>query len=275
MKSIYTIGIAVLFGIVVAWWLIESEAETNATPVPAVSSDFDASRQMGGTVETLQQQGSQQQVTPSRESAAGRDVGSGSAMAVPAGQVALSAPASAQVNLSASGTEQVALRNATETSSAQPADSKSSEPSAIDKTDCEAAAKTLDESLSIFDVTPTLAVWYAWSPPYPNAGPTGFDWLKARLLPPLCSGTTAFDQTYPAKFEFVAISMDSHVRILVGDNWISDGTVLSPMSESDHQLLANALAGRRLQGIGSGRNTSRESFERTLARNPRWLIVGQ
>jgi hypothetical protein len=41
--------------------------------------------------------------------------------------------------------------------------------------------------------------------------------------------------------EFVAISADSHARILVGDHWISDGTVLSHLSEPDQEFFANSF----------------------------------
>ncbi len=95
MKVIYTVGIAVLLCIVATWWFTGSEEETNAMPVPAASSDFDASQQMGGNVETLQ--GSRQPVTPSRESTAGSDLGSGSAMSAPADRVTLSAPETQQL----------------------------------------------------------------------------------------------------------------------------------------------------------------------------------
>jgi len=264
MKIIYAVGIAVVLGIVATWWVSGSGDETNAMPVRGVSSDFDASQQMGGDVETLQKQGSPQPVIPPRESTAGRDVGSGSAMAAPAGKVALSAPQ----------TEQVALRNATETIPGRPAGTQSSQPSAIDKSACEVAANTLEESSSIFDVTPTVAVHYARNrSPLPYAGPSGFDVLKARLLAPLCSGTTAFNQDYQAEMEFVAISADSYVRILVGDHWISDGTVLSNLSERDQEFFPNSQIQARRDGAGP--NMSRESFERQLARNPRALLVGQ
>lgn len=232
-------------------------------PVPAVSSDLDASQQMGGNAETLQQQGPRQDVTPSREPTAGRDVGPGSAMAPPDRRVTLSAPES----------EQVALRNATETIPGQPADTKSSQPSAIDKADCQAAAKTLEESWGIYDLTPTLAIAYGPNrSPVPNAAPSGFTVLKERLLAPLCSGTDAFNQDYQAQMEFVAISTDSHVRILMGDHWISDGTVLSNLSEQDQEFFANFFQTRRR---GVGLNMSRETFERRLAQNPGALIAGQ
>ncbi len=259
MKFIYMAGIAVLLAIAVAWWFFGSEDQAIAIPGPAVSSGFDARQQMRGNAESPQQQGPGEPVTAPRESAAGHDVGSESAMAPPVGKAPLLKPAD----------EQVALRNAAEAIPGQPADTKSSQPSAIDKTDCEAAARTVDESLTIFDVTPTKAYQYAWSPPYPNAGPSGFDALRARLLAPLCAGTIAFDPAYPVRMEFVAISIDSHVRILVGDNWISDGTVLSPLSDDEQERLSNLLQRRR---NGPGPDSSRESFERRLAEDPRALI---
>lgn len=188
-------------------------------------------------------------------------------MAAPAGNAALSTP----------GPGQVALRDAAETIPKQTADTRSSQPSAIDKTDCEAAKKTLDESWAIFDVTPTQAVHYAAKSQSsnPNDSTSGFIALKPRLSAALCTGTTAFNQDYAPEMEFVAISPDSHARILLSDVWISDGTVVSFLSESDQQILAN-LSGtiqfRRRLGVGSGKNISRESFERQLAQNPRALI---
>jgi hypothetical protein len=264
VKFIYIVGIAVLLGILAAFWFARSEDETNAMSVPAVSDDLDASRQMGGNAETPQQQGSRQNVAPSIESTSGREVGSGSAMADPPGE---GVP-------SASATEQAALRDATEIIPGQPAGTRSSEPSAIDKTSCEAAAKTLKESWRIFDVTPTQVVIYARNPsPPPNSRPSAFDVLKARLLAPLCSGGSAFNQDYAATMEFVAISPDSHVRILLGDHWISDGTVLSQLSESEQEFFANSfIQVRRRLGPGNGANLFREEFERQLARNPGGLI---
>jgi hypothetical protein len=267
MKFIPTVGIAVLFGVLVAWWLIESEDETNAMPVPAVAGDVDASREMADNGETPQRQGSRQPVTPSGESTAGRDVGSDSGSAAPAGDVIHSPPGAEQVYPSAPGTEQIVLRSTSETIPGRAADSKSSQPSALDKTDCEAAAMTLEESWSIYDLTPTLAIAYAGGrSPHPYAAPSGFSMLKERLLATLCSGTSAFNRAYPAQMEFVAVSTDSHARILVGDHWISEGTVLSPLSESDQQLLTDSVMSRR--NTGRGPNGSREEFERKLARNP-------
>jgi hypothetical protein len=254
MKFVYSVGIAVLLCIVAAWWFTRPEDETSAKSVPAVSSDFDASRPMAGNIET-QQRGSRQQANPSSESTAGRDAGSGSAMAASAGNV----------TLPASGTEQVALRNATETIPRQAEDTPSSQPSAIDKTACNAAARTLEKSWRIYDLTPTLAISYGGLPPASPATPSGFTVLKQRLLAPLCSGTDAFNEDYQAQMEFVAISTDSHVRILMGDHWISDGTVLTNLSEQDQEFFANFLQRRRR---GAGPNMSREAFERTLAKNP-------
>ncbi len=261
MKIVFIIGMAVLLGIVAAWWFTGSEDETNAVPVAAASGSFDASRQMGGNVELLQRQESRPQLSASKRSTAGSDVGSDRASAAPPETVAAAAPA----------TEPVALRNEMETIPGPIPDSEASPPPAIDKTACAAAVKTLEESKSIFDLTPTLAIWYAWSPPYPHAGPNGFEVLKARLLAvPLCSGTSAFDQAHPAKLEFVAISFDAHARILVGDQWISDGSVLSPLSESDQESLTTIVQSRRR---GPGPDLSREGFERQLARNPRGLLT--
>lgn len=258
MKFIYTAGIAVLLAIAVAWWFSGSEDQAIAIPGPAVSSGFDASQPMRGNAESPQQQGPVEPVTASRESTAGHDVGSDSAMAAPAGKAPLLNP----------GVEQVALRNAAEAIPGQSADTKSAQPSA-DKPDCESAARTVDKSLTIFAVTPTKAYQYAWSPPYPNAGPSAFDDLRARLLAPLCTGTIAFDPAYPVRMEFVVISIDSHVRILVGDNWISDGTVLSPLSDDEQEYLSNSLQRRR---NGPGPDWPREIFERRLAQDPRALI---
>ena len=143
MKLIHAGGIAVLLGIVAAWWFTKSEDETSAMSEPAGSSDFDASQQTGANVATLPQQGLRKPVSPSIESTAGRGAGSGSAIAAPGSNPSVSAPRS----------EQIALRDATETIAGQLAGSKSSQPTEIDKTACEAAAKTLEESSSIFDVS--------------------------------------------------------------------------------------------------------------------------
>jgi hypothetical protein len=259
MKIRYMVGTAMLIAIAATWWLSESEDEASSRPVPAWS-DRDADEQSAGKVE------SRQPVTAQKASTAGRDVDSGTAMPAPAGNIGLSAPEAGRVDTHA----------ATEAGAGQTAETRPSPPSAIDKSDCEAAAKTLETSSSIYDVTPSLAVLYARNPSYPNAPGSGFDQLKARLLAPLCSGTYAFNPAdYVATMEFVAIGTDSHVRIQMGDAWISDGTVLSPLSESEQAYFANSgLQRRREQGIGSGRNMSRAVFERRLASNPDALIAG-
>lgn len=264
MKTMYTVGIVVLLGIAVTWWLAQSEAVTNQMPVSGASSGLDASPQVDGNGESRRQEASRQPDIPSGGSGAGRDVRSANAAATSGGNVALST----------AETGEFSLPVAKERSPGVSADTKSSEPSEIDKTDCEAAARTLEASLAIYDVTPTLAVAYARA--NPNAPTSGFGSLQTGLLAPLCSGTYAFDRRdYAATMEFVAISSDSHVRILVGDSWISEGTIVSPLSEQDQAFFANpSLQRRRQQGIGSGQNVSREVFERRLAQNPRALISG-
>jgi hypothetical protein len=98
----------------------------------------------------------------------------------------------------------------------------------IDKTECEAAARTLKESRSIFDLTPTFVVHYSRGDPSQPISPgSGFLVLKEALLGRLCTGVSAYDPAYSAEFEFVAIGETAHARIVVGNHWISDGTILS------------------------------------------------
>lgn len=138
----------------------------------------------------------------------------------------------------------------------------------IDKSACEAAARTLKASESIFDLTATHAIHY--KPSRPGDRPSAGNDLRARLLAPLCSGAEEFDSTYPVESQFVAISADSYVRIFVGDHWISDGTVLTFLSEDDQNFFGDSYIQRRR--VGPGPNTTREKFERQLARNPRALL---
>lgn len=236
MKLISFVVLAALLCIGAALWLTESEDGIDATHAPGVSSDLDSSQLKGGNGEAPQQRGSRQPGVTSEESTARREVGSDSAISASPGGVALAAPE----------TGQVAVRNATETRLGQLKDVPSVEPPPIDKTACEAAAKTLSESLSLFDVTPTHAIAYGRPRPFDLYQVTGFTHLQAKLLAPLCSGTDSFDAGYAVESEFVAISTTSHVRILVGDHWISDGTVLSFLSEADQNFFAGPfLQGRR------------------------------
>jgi hypothetical protein len=259
MRFIATLVVAALLCSVAAWWFASPKDESNATQAAAVSSGFDSRQPVDGNGETPQQQRSGKPGVPAEEWAAHRDAGSDSAMST----------STVGVTLVAREAEHPTAGNAAETIPGQATDVPSVEPSAIDKTACEAAAKALNESLSIYDVTPTQAICYATPRPTDPLQVNAFTELKARLLAPLCSGTDAFDRAYPVESEFVAISPEAHVKILVGDHWISDGTVLSFLSERDQYFFKGALQARR---IGPGPNTSRASFERQLARNPQALI---
>jgi hypothetical protein len=73
--------------------------------------------------------------------------------------------------------------------------------------------------------------------------------------------------------EFVAISADSHARILVGDHWISDGTVVSQLSPADQEFFADSFIHARRRHVSRGMNMPRESFERKLANSPRDLLL--
>ncbi len=263
MKLISFVVVAALLCIVAALWFAGSEDEINATQAAEVSSGFDPSRPVDGNAETPQKQGLRQPGVSSEEPAVRRDVGSDSAVSAPTGGVALAAPE----------TGQIAVRDATEAALGQATNAPSAEPPAIDKTACKVAAKTLDESLSLFDVTPTQAIAYGRPLPFDTYQVNAFTELKARLLAPLCSGTDAFDSGYAVESEFVAISPRSHVRILVGDHWISDGTVLSFLSEADQNFFANSFIQRRR--VEGGPHSSRDGFERNLARNPQSLMTGQ
>jgi hypothetical protein len=260
MKWIYTLGLAALLGILAAWWFRAAEES-----VPAVSNDIDATRHTAGNAGTMQRNESRQSAARSSGAAAGSDVESNDSRAVSAGKA----------NLPTLGTDRAAQRDTPETIPKKTAITESSQPSEIDKTACQGAARTLDESSSIFDVTPTQAVWYSRSRSAgPHSPPSAFTVLKARLLGPLCSGSSAFNRDYEAQMEFVAIGTDSHVRILLGDHWISDGTVLSQLSEADQAFFANSfIQVRRRIGPGPGKNVLREDFERLLARNPRQLMA--
>jgi hypothetical protein len=275
MKAIYTVGIAALFGIGVAWWVIEREEEGNATPVQT-SNNLDSNDRSGSGVEQLRQMASTQPEPPSRGSTGNGLDGSGSgAAAPPAGQIPPSTHMAGQGTQPSREITQVAESSATMDGLGRLADEKSSAEAPLDKRDCEAAARTLRESKGIFDVTPTLVVHFAWSPPYPHANRSGFEVLQSKLLGPLCSGNDAFSADYVATLEFVAVSPDSHVRLLVGDSWISDGTVVSPFPPDEYDAFmdpSRITQTRRRQGMGPGANISRESFEKQLARNPLGLI---
>lgn len=263
MKSTYIVGIAVLLAILAASWFTRSQDQRISLSAPTDSSALDA-RQTRGGVE-MQQRGSQQHLTPSNGATTGRDVGPDAATAVRAGDA----------GLARSDIGQAAIRHVSTATPELPADTESSPSPEIDKTACEAVAKTLQDSWRIFDVTPTQAVVYARnSSPIPHSPPSAFTTLKARLLATLCSGNDAFTQDYAAETELVAIGPDSHARIVVGDHWISDGTVLSVLSEVDQEFFANSfLQARRRLGPGPGKNLFRDDFERRLAQNPRGLIA--
>jgi hypothetical protein len=251
-----------LLCIVAALWFARPEDEAHATQGAAVSSDFEASQQTGGNDDPPQRQGLRQRDIPSEESTARRDVGSDSATSTPIGKVPPAASETAQTTAS-----RAAPGIGDQTSRAT-----DPEPPPIDKTDCEAAARKLRGALALFDVTPTKVIQYGSGRP-PDIPPveSAFTDLKTRLLAPLCSGTDAFDSAYPVESEFVGIGADAQVRILVGDHWISDGTVLSFLSEQDQNFFSSSYIQRRRQ-LERGR--PRDGFERLLARNPQSLIAG-
>lgn len=124
-------------------------------------------------------------------------------------------------------------------------------------------------------LTPTQAVVYAQNrSPVAHTPTSAFTVLQERLSVLLCSGSDAFSQDYAAEMEFVAVSPDSHTRILLGDHWISDGTVLTQLSEADQAFFTNSFIQRHRQlGPGPGKNLFRADFERKLAQNPRGLIA--
>jgi hypothetical protein len=49
----------------------------------------------------------------------------------------------------------------------------------------------------------------------------------------ICSGSDSFEADSELEFELVAISPESSARILLGRNWVSDGTIRSPLTESE------------------------------------------
>jgi hypothetical protein len=259
MKLIATLAMAVLVCIVAALWFAESANETRPPQVSAVSSDFEASHPMAGSGESPQREGLRQRLLPSEESTARLESGSGSATSIPVSSAAAAPPRTEPASAPKAGLGQT-------TGTTSP------EPPPIDKTTCEAAARTLSESLTIVDVTPKKIVFYGSGlSPGPPPANSAFTELKKRLLAPLCTGTDAFDRAYPIQSEFVAISKDAYVRILVGDHWISDGTVLSFLSEADQGFFSNSFIHSRRQREPV---RSRESFERQLARKPQSLIGG-
>jgi hypothetical protein len=265
MTPIYTVGTAILLVVVAALWLAGSEDEARTLRGPAISSDSDGGRRIGGNAENPPQERSPPEVTASKESSVGGVELVGT----------IAGPTGVDVS-SAAGSERVALRGATQAIPDQIAGAKSSHPAEIDKAGCEATARTLSEAWSIFDLTPTQAVVYARSRSTDlHASPSAFSVLQARLLAPLCSGSSAFNRDYEAQMEFVAIGTASYARILVGDHWISDGTVVSQLSETDQAFFANSfIEVRRQTGPGPGKNMFREDFDRRLAQNPRELIAG-
>jgi hypothetical protein len=260
MKSLYAIGSAAVLGLVAALWFSGSEDAGDASPV-AMNANGDDARGTGGSVaEASQQMESRQGSTlPAEGPGSELDTGDGSA------------GAAGSTDKPAAGIKQVALSAAAETASGSRFPDKSSPTSEIDKSRCEAAVKVLTDSQAIFDVTPTQAIWYARPRVIDSTTPgQGFIVLQARLLASLCSGTEAFSQDYAPVSEFVAISPDSHVRILLGDHWISDGTVVSQLSQPEQEWFGIALQSRRRPGAGP--NTSRETFEKMLAKDPQhWL----
>jgi hypothetical protein len=170
-----------------------------------------------------------------------------------------------------------ALTHESAQSSAATAESETSaSASDIDKAKCEAVARTLRESWSIFDLTPTFVVHYSRGNPaqpvlplHPNSG---FAVLQRALLGQLCNGESVYDPAYPAEFEFVAISETEYARIIVGNHWISDGTILSQLSESAYILLTTGFVQWRRRP-GQGPNIRREVFDQMLAKRPQALFV--
>lgn len=266
MKWLATVCVVVLLFAVVASWVGEPESDIDAPWSTATESD--ASHNLEDVGEPRKERGRQQGGNPFVKSEARID---GSTASATPSSMSTSLPLVSTGTITAKA-ESVVSDNAIESTEVQGKEASSAEPSDSHNDACEAVAKTLREARSIFDLTPTQAVWYSRGrlseTPHPNSG---FILLKQTLLAQLCSGTSAFDAAYEIKSEFVAVSTESHARILVGDHWISDGSILSPLSPAEYAILTGGFVlGRR---SSPGPNMTREKFDRLLAENPMQLIV--
>jgi hypothetical protein len=262
MKVSHAIAMAALLAILGAGWWVASDDTADDAPVAVVSNARGPDSLPVGEAAVPSFHEARVVAAASSERTPAEDTGvAGNPTSTPDGNAGAPA-ARPQTFANPQDAQPLAKRTA---------DPDSARPSALDKSACDASAKTLSDSLSIFDLTPTQAIWYAHNPTPPlHAAPSGFDVLKQRLLAPLCTGTEAFNADYAALHEFVAISTDRHVRIFVGDHWISDGTVLSQLSQPEQQFFADSIIQRRRAGPGP--NSSREAFERNLALDPRRLL---
>lgn len=128
----------------------------------------------------------------------------------------------------------------------------------LDKAFCYNTRAVLAEAWSIFDVNAQQAVWY--STRRPMQGST----IQDVLLPRLCSGSTAFEAVSKPGFELVAVSATSNARILLGENWVSDGTVRSTITAAEYSRLARMFVTRQRQGLGHGANMAVTKFEKIL-----------
>jgi hypothetical protein len=259
LKSIYPVAIAVLLGILATWWFTRPESPASIVSLPASTDDVAAGRTTGGNADPPRRPDS----TPPQPAPVGQ-VAHGIDASLPS---ISNQPATDSTQGSRESAPHAAVANG-----ARPSRAASSTTPDVDKTKCEAAAETLAKSVTLYDLTPTWAIAYgsARAPP-PNSPPSGFDVVKAKLSAPLCTGDIAYDPAYPVEMEFVAIGPEAYVRILVGDHWISDGTVLSVVDEEELASLKQPVLGRRAR---PGPHLKREAFDRQLARNPGALMGG-
>jgi hypothetical protein len=137
---------------------------------------------------------------------------------------------------------------------------RNSESSALDKEACFAAVDEIKSARWMFDATPTQTVAYR-----PLAHP---NWhglsVQETVLHELCSGDQSFDASAKATVQLFFVTANETTKILIGPNWVSEGTIRSPLTEEQYSHITKLLSGRRRDVVGPGGNMSAEIFDRRL-----------
>jgi hypothetical protein len=137
---------------------------------------------------------------------------------------------------------------------------RNNEPSTLDKKACYAAVDQIKRARWMFDSTPTQTVAYT-----PRAD---INWLgvsvQETVLHELCSGDLPYEATSEAKIVLFFVTATETSKILIGPNWVSEGTIQSPLTQEQYANITKALSGRRRDVVGPGGNMSPKIFDKRM-----------
>ncbi len=133
--------------------------------------------------------------------------------------------------------------------------------SALNKEACYTAFDEVKKARWVFDATSTQAVWYSAVRPFNGS------LLREIVLQEMCAGDRPFDaasEEKETKSELFFVTSKETTKVLIGPYWITDGTVLSRLTEEQYSSVTKILMRGRQDVIGSGGSLSRELFDKGL-----------